>query len=59
MSEEQIEELQDSIYDARNSNVINISDLTSDDRDMMLAFARRLDTMDPMDKEKIKKLLGR
>ena len=59
LSKEQIKELSDSIYDARNSNVINISDLTSDDRDMMLAFARKLDTMDPMDKEKIRKLLGR
>lgn len=58
LSEDQIAELRDSIYDARNSNVINISDMTSDDRDMMLAFARRLDTMNSIDKEKIKKLLG-
>ncbi len=58
LSEDQIKELRDSIYDARNGNVINISDLASDDRDMMLAFARRLDTMNPVDKEKFKKLLG-
>lgn len=58
LSEEQIEELHESIYDARNRNVINISDMANDDRDMMLAFARRLDTMSPVDKEKIRKLLG-
>ncbi len=58
LSEEQIEELQESIYEARNSNVINISDMGMDDRDMMLAFARKLDTMDPENKEKIRKLLG-
>lgn len=58
LSEEQIAELHESIYVARNSNVINISDMTNDDRDMMLAFARRLDTMNSVDKEKIKKLLG-
>ncbi len=58
LSEEQIEELNECIYEARNSNVINISDMGTDDRDMMLAFARKLDTMDPENKEKIKKLLG-
>lgn len=58
LSEEQIEELQKSIYEARNFNVINISDMVMDDKDMMLAFARKLDTMTPENKEKIKKLLG-
>lgn len=58
LSKEQIAELHESIYDARNSNVINISDMANDDRDMMLAFARRLNTMNSVDKEKIKKLLG-
>ena len=38
----------------------NLSDdQTMDDRDMMLAFARKLDTMDPEEKEKIRKLLSR
>lgn len=59
LSDDQIEELHNSICEARNGKVINISDMASDDRDMMLAFARKLDTMDPADKEKIKKLLGR
>ncbi len=58
LSEEQIEELEASIYEARCSNVINISELSNDDRDMMLAFARKLDTMNPENKEKIRKMLG-
>lgn len=58
LSNEQAVELRESIYEARNGNVINISDLANDDRDMMLAFARKLDTMNPEDKERIKKLLG-
>lgn len=59
LSEDQIKELHDSICDARNGKVIDVSDMDNDDRDMMLAFARKLDTMDPEDKEKIRKLLGR
>lgn len=58
LSENQIIELHDSICDARNGKVIDVSDMASDDRDMMLAFARKLDTMNAIDKEKIKKLLG-
>lgn len=51
-------ELEDCIKEARAKNVINVSELSGDDRDMMLAFARKLDTMSQSDKEKIKKMLG-
>lgn len=59
LSDDQIEELHNSIYEARNGKIIDISGMTIEDRDMMLAFARKLDTMDPVEKEKIIKLLGR
>ena len=52
-------ELHNCICDARNGKIIDISEMTVDDRDMMLAFARKLDTMDPEEKEKIRKLLSR
>lgn len=59
LSDEQIEELRNSIYEARNGQIIDISDMATEDKNMMLAFARKLDTMDPVEKEKIIKLLGR
>lgn len=58
LSEEQVSELQSSIYEARCTDAINISDMSTSDKDMMLAFARKLDTMEPENKEKIKQLLG-
>lgn len=59
LSDDQILELHECICDARNGKIIDISDMTVGDRDMMLEFARKLDTMDPEEKEKIRKLLSR
>lgn len=59
LSDDQTMELHNCICDARNGKIIDISEMTVDDRDMMLAFARKLDTMDPEEKEKIRKLLSR
>jgi transcriptional regulator with XRE-family HTH domain len=58
LAEEQMVELRASINEARRNDVISIADMPTDDKDMMLAFARKLDTMDPENKEKIKRLLG-
>lgn len=51
-------ELEDCIKEARTKSVINVSELSGDDRDMMLAFARKLDTMSQSEKEKFRKMLG-
>ncbi len=59
LSDDQTMELHDCICEARNGKIIDISDMTAGDRDMMLEFARKLDTMDPEEKEKIRKLLSR
>lgn len=58
LDEDSIDELANSIKEAREKQVINISELSGDDKDMMLAFARKLDTMPKSDKEKIRKLLN-
>ena len=53
----QQEELIASIDEGRASAVINVKDMTLDDREMMFAFARKLSSMDENDKEKWKKML--
>lgn len=54
LSECQIKELDDCIYEAMNSNSIDISNMQDDDKMMMLSFARKFDEID---KEKLRKLL--
>ena len=58
LTSEQINELNNCIDEARAKSVIDISSLRSDDKDMMFAFARKLDSMDESDKEKWKRLLN-
>lgn len=57
LTEEQKERLKRCIEEARKSTVIDIKDLSIDDRDMMLKFARKLNDMDAESKEKFKELL--
>ncbi|MCR2050371.1 helix-turn-helix domain-containing protein [Acetatifactor muris] len=58
LSTEQVEELGASIKEARVKRAIDISMMSSDEKDMMFAFARKLDSMDEIDKNKWKKLLN-
>lgn len=58
LSTKQVEELAISIDEARIKNTINISMMSSDEKDMMFAFARKLDSMDEADRNKWKKLLN-
>lgn len=58
LNEEQKEELCEYIDEARESSIINVSAFSRDDRDMMFAFARKLDSMDEDAKKAWKGLLN-
>lgn len=58
LSEEQAAELSASIDEARLAPVIDLKNMNQDDRDMMFAFARRLDSLDEEQKKKIRDLLN-
>lgn len=59
LDENQIEELDDCLFEAINSRSIDMSEYSNENREMLLSFARRLDTMDTKKKDQIKRLLGR
>ncbi len=58
LSTEQVGELVVSINEARLKDTINISMMSSDEKDMMFAFARKLDSMDEAGRDRWKKLLN-
>ena len=58
LTDTQLRELIESIDEARIESVINISSLKPDDKDMMFAFARKLDAMNETDRKKWKKMLN-
>ena len=57
LNNEQIEELDKSINEAREC-VIRVDSLSQNDRDMMFAFARKLNDLDKDQKDKWKKMLN-
>ena len=57
LGDDQKNELVASIDEGRSKAVINISDMSVDDREMMFEFARKLSTMDEFDKEIWKKMI--
>ena len=57
LDSEQANILSKCIDEARTVEVISLKDLSEDDRDMMLKFARKLNNMDFESKMKIKDLL--
>lgn len=59
LDEKQIEELDDCLFEAINSKSIDMSEYSNENREMLLSFARRLDTMDTERKDQIKRLLVR
>lgn len=54
LNEYQEQELKESIFNAINSDSIDISSYKSDEKELMLSFARKINAID---KEKIKKIL--
>lgn len=57
LSNEESEKLQNIIYKERNRKILKIPSISKEDGDLMLAFARKLDTMTESDKEELKKKL--
>lgn len=58
ISQEQAAELHACMVEARSGSVINLSLMNQDEKDMMFAFARKLDSMDKADMDKWKKMLN-
>lgn len=58
LSTQQKEELEKCITEAREKNIINLDSMDRDEKDMVFAFARKLDSMDEKDKAKWKELLN-
>ena len=57
LDENRIKELDDSLFDAINNDSIDISGYSNENREMLLSFARKLDSMDTKKKNQFKKLL--
>lgn len=57
LNDEQVLELKRSFEEARAKDVIRLDLMKQDEKDMMFAFARKLDAMDDDEKDKWKKML--
>ncbi|MCI8670395.1 MAG: helix-turn-helix transcriptional regulator [Lachnospiraceae bacterium] len=58
LNTEQEKELRRCIQEARETNIVQLTAMTEDDRDLMLQFARKLDTLEETEKNRIRKILG-
>lgn len=58
LNAEQEKELRQVIKEARETNIVQLAAMTEDDRDLMLQFARKLDTLEEVEKNKIRRILG-
>ncbi len=50
-------ELDDCLFEAMNSDSIDVSGYSRENRDMLLSFARKLNSMDAKEKNQLKKLI--
>lgn len=57
LDEKKIAELDDCLFEAMNSNSIDIRGFSDEDRDILLSFARKLDSMDDKKKKQFRKLI--
>lgn len=57
LDESKIAELDECLFEAMNSDSIDISEYTDENKEMLLSFARNLDSMDRRKKEQLKKLI--
>lgn len=57
LSESDYEELLNSIDESRDEVIFNLSGLQERDQDIILSFARKFDSLNEVEKEKIKKIL--
>jgi len=54
-----IAELDDCLFEAINSDSIDISGYSHENKEMLLSFARKLDSMDESKKNQFRKLIGK
>lgn len=59
LSGSRLEEFEECFYEAVNAESIDISSFKESDKAIMLSFARRFNELDKLDKEAIKKMLGK
>lgn len=57
LNDSQISELNECLFEAMNYRSLDMSGYSEDNRNMLLSFARRLDSMDDNKKEQFKKLM--
>lgn len=57
LSDEKISELDDCLFEAMNSDSIDISGYSVESKNMLLSFARKLDTMDDSKRKQFKRLI--
>lgn len=57
LSQEQIKELETSVFEASNQESIDISDYDESEKELMLSFARSLKSFNKREIEKIKELI--
>lgn len=58
LDKNQQEELRRYANEARDTNIVQLTAMNEDDRDLMLQFARKLDTLEEAEKNRIRKILG-
>ncbi len=56
LDEPKIAELDDCLFDAMNTDSIDITQFSTENKNMLLSFARKLETMDESKKQQIKNL---
>lgn len=57
LDKEKIVELDNCLFEAMNHDSIDMSGYSDDNRNMLLSFARKLDTMDDRKRQQFKKLI--
>ncbi len=57
LDDTQIAELDDCLFEAMNCDSIDVTGYSNENREMLLSFARKLDSMDTKKKNQFKKLL--
>lgn len=58
LTEPQLIELEQSLLHSRNEIALNIKEMSSNDRDIAVAFARRFESLSASDKKRIKDILN-
>ena len=59
LDKNQEQEFRDCVFEAVNSKSIDLSSYSQNDRDMMLSFARKLNTINDEQKERLRNILNK